>query len=61
LEPDKKKPSYAEGRVRNASVAARQSATGVRARLMQLLRVAVRKREPQPDDEDEAEQEETGR
>jgi hypothetical protein len=45
LEHDRKEPSYEAGRVRDPSVAARQGATGVRARLMQLLRVAARKRE----------------
>jgi hypothetical protein len=53
LEQDKKKPSYAEGRVRNPTVAARQSATGVRARLMQFLRIAVGKRDRRPGEDDE--------
>jgi len=55
LGQDKNKPSYVEGRVRDASVAARQSAAGVRARLMQLLRAAVRKKDA--DGEDDAPQE----
>jgi len=65
LEHDKKEPSYEAGRVRDASVAARQNVSGVRARLMQLLRVAARKREsvdsidpeevrPSPAEDDEA-------
>jgi hypothetical protein len=44
----KKQASYADGRLRDASVAARQRTTGVRDRLMQLLRTAARKREDRP-------------
>jgi len=42
--PRKKQASYADGRIRDASIAARQRATNVRDRLMQLLRTAARKR-----------------
>lgn len=46
LEDDKKQPSYQDGRLRDPSLAARQRSSGVRSRLMQMLRAAVRKREP---------------
>lgn len=60
LEHDKKYPSYEAGRVRDPSVAARQGATGVRARLMQLLRVAARKREDTSTDPPETMTPDTG-
>jgi hypothetical protein len=43
LEYDKKQPSFVEGRVRSPELAERQRTVDVRARLLQLLRDAVRK------------------